>query len=286
MLNSSFQRKRELLQMKHSEDLNKLPRGRLKLAAVIRAAGDVIHIDDAAKVLALSRTDAAKLLSRWVLQGWLRRVGTGVYVSVPLDSLQSEHVLEDPWVLVPALYSPAYIGGWTAAEHWGLTEQIFRDIVVLTAQIVRNKSQLRHGAYFALKHIRKDRIFGTKTAWRSRTKIAVSDIQRTLVDMLEDPALGGGIQHVADCLETYLQRSDREDAKLFNYGDRLGNGTIFKRLGYLAERSAKGQSLVAPCRDRLTKGNAKLDPGLDCPRLISRWRLWLPSSWARGGRRD
>src|SRR5271155_4266439 len=97
-----------------------LPRGRAQLSALIRASQDVIRLAEAAHTLHLPRTKAAKLLSRWVQQGWLRRVGAGAYVPAPLDSLDSEHVLEDPWILVPALFSPAYIGGRTAAGHWDL----------------------------------------------------------------------------------------------------------------------------------------------------------------------
>ncbi len=269
-----------------ADSAKQLPRGRVKLAAVIRAAGDIIHIDDAAQTLGLSRTEAAKYLSRWVKQAWLRRVGSGAYVPVSLDSLESEHVLEDHWVLVPALFSPAYIGGRTAAEHWDLTEQIFRDILVMTAQTVRTKSRQCHGAHFTLKHIQKQKIFGMKSVWRGRTRISVSDIHRTIIDMLDDPALGGGIQHVDDCLDAYFHRADRDDGTLVEYGDRLRNGALFKRLGFLSERNPSGESLQAPCRTRLTKGNAKLDPALDCPRLVSKWRLWIPRMWGRGGEHD
>lgn len=263
-----------------------VPRGRLKLATVIRAAGDVIRVEDAARALELPRRDAAKVLSRWLKQGWLRRVGWGTYVPVSLDLLQSEHVVADPWVLVPALFSPAYVGGRTAAEHWDLTEQIFRDIVVITAQSVRARKQLRHGVAFTLKHVKKEKIFGTKTIWRGRTKILVSDVHRTIVDILDDPALGGGIQHVADCVSTYFKRSDRDDRKLIEYADHLGNGAVLKRLGFLAELSGAGEALLSMCRSRLTKGNAKLDPALKCPRLISRWKLRVPESWTRGDKDD
>ena len=143
-----------------------LPIGRRKLVSVIREAGDVIKIDDVVAALSLGRSEAAKLLSRWVSQGWLRRVGRGAYVPVPLDSLESEHVLQDPWILVQALYMPAYIGGRTAAEHWDLTEQLFRDIVVMTVQPVRKSQQERHGAQFTLHHIQEKNIFGTKPVWR------------------------------------------------------------------------------------------------------------------------
>jgi predicted transcriptional regulator of viral defense system len=271
--------------MKDIPESNRIPRGRRRLVAVVREAGDVISIEGAARTLGFSRTQAAKLLSRWVAQGWLRRVGSGNYVPASIDSLDSEHVLEDPWVLVPALFAPAYIGGRTAAEYWDLTEQIFRDIVVITARTVRAKVQRRHGAQFTLKHVSKEKLFGTRTVWRGQTRIAVSDSHRTVIDMLDDPPLGAGIQHVADCLERYWKRPERNDEKLIEYGDRLGNGAVFKRLGFLAERSQGGHSVVSACLERLTKGNAKLDPSLDGPRLVTRWRLWVPATWVPGDRR-
>ncbi len=270
--------------MEYSSLPNPLPKGRAQLVQVLTAAGDVIHIADVTETLGTSRTEAAKRLSRWTEQGWLRRVGRGAYIPVSLDALGGAQVLDDPWVLVPALFSPGYVAGRTAAEHWNLTEQIFKDVVVVTAQFIRQRHQERHGAYFTLKHLREDKIFGTKTVWRQHTKVLVSDVHRTIVDMLDEPALGGGIQHVSECLDAYLARPDRDDDRLIQYAERLGNGAVFKRLGYLAERDPKGSSLAELCPPHLSTGSAKLDPSLDCPRLIAKWRLRIPRTWAKGGR--
>ena len=258
-----------------------LPAGRKRLAQLARIAGDVISIETAARALSMDRADASKALARWTHQGWLRRVGRGKYVPVTLGTLENSFVLDDPWVLVPALFAPAYVGGHTAAEHWDLTEQIFNDIVVMTTRPVREKSQQRHGTTFTLKHIAKSKLFGTKPIWRGQSKTAVSDVHRSIVDMLDDPVIGGGIQHVSDCFSAYLKRADRDDAQLLDYADRLRNGAVFKRLGFLSEIDANGEALVDPCLKRLTKGNAKLDPVLRCPRLATRWRLWVPTLWAR-----
>ena len=266
----------------HSKDTHEpthLPRGRAQLVRVLTAAGDVIHIADVTKALALTRSDAAKRLSRWTEQGWLRRVAQGAYVPVPLEILDSERVLDDPWVLVPALYEPCYIGGRTAAEHWDLTEQIFNDIVVVTSQLIRERHQERHGSAFTLKHLRADKIFGTKPVWRHHTKVQVSDVHRTIIDVLDEPSLGGGIQHVSECLKSYLGRGDRSDGILIDYADRLGNGAVFKRLGFLAEPDPRAAKLAELCLSRLTAGNAKLDPALGCSRLVSRWRLFVPIQW-------
>jgi len=268
--------------MEHSAPF-RLPQGRAQLLKVLSAAGDVIHIADVANALSVSRVEAAKRLSRWREQGWVSRVGSGAYVPASLDTLGTERVLDDAWVLVPALFAPAYVAGRTAAEHWDLTEQIFKDVAVITGQAIRQKSETRQGFEFTLKHLDPNKIFGTKTIWRHRTKVPVSDVHRTIVDMLDDPALGGGIQQVADCLDAYLKRSDRDDLKLVSYGDRLGNGAVFKRLGFLAEKHPKAAALVELCQARLTAGNAKLDPSLDCRRIVSRWRIAVPSSWKSGG---
>lgn len=269
------------MQLKNTKSMNAntLPAGRRKLAAVLRAAGDVVTTDDVVAALAIERTKASKLLSRWAEQGWLRRVGRGTYAPASLDSLESEHVLADPWVLVPALYAPAYIGGHTAAAHWDLTEQLFRDIVVMTVRPVRRSREKRHGAEFTLHHIQEQHMFGTKSVWRGQSKVPVSDIHRTLVDMLSSPVVGGGIQHVADCFDAYVARPDKDAGLLVEYADRLGNGAVFKRLGFLAERHPSLSALSEVCRTRLTQGNARLDGMLDCSRLVSRWRLWVPPTW-------
>ncbi len=261
-----------------------LPQGRAQLVQVLGAAGDVIRIADVVQALHLSRIDAAKRLARWTEQGWLSRVGRGAYVPASIDTLGSSRVLDDAWVLVPALYAPAYVGGRTAAEHWDLTEQIFKDIVVMTGQAIRAKRQERQGAEFSVKHINADKIFGTKSVWRHHTKVPVSDVHRTIVDMLDDPSLGGGIQHVSDCVTAYLERADRDDAKLIEYASRLDNGAVFKRLGYLADRNpGTGASTLAEiCSRHLTAGIAKLDPALACQDLVAKWRLLVPRTWARG----
>jgi predicted transcriptional regulator of viral defense system len=259
-----------------------LPQGRLQLAHVLSASGNVINIDDVVKSLKQSRTEAAKRLSRWTEQGWLKRVGRGAYVPVALDTLGADRVLDDPWVLVPALYAPCYVGGRTAAEHWDLTEQIFKDVVVITEQWIRKKHQIRHGTPFTLKHMTHDKFFGTKSVWRHQSKVLVSDVHRTIIDMLDDPPLGGGIQHVSECVGTYLGRADHDNTKIVHYAKRLGNGAVLKRLGFLADRHPHGADLAKLCADGLTKGNAKLDPALDCPRLIAKWRLLIPTTWKLG----
>jgi len=262
--------------MRH--EIDSLPTSRARLAKVLRAAKEVVAVDIVSEVLGIERRAAAKVLSRWKKQGWLRRIGHGLYVSVPLDLAGSEQVLSDPWVLVPTLFDPCYIGGWTAAHHWELTEQLFNETVVFTTRRLSEKRVTAQGAVFALHRIKPTRLFGLKTLWRGSVKVSISDAARTLVDMLASPEVGGGIEHVADSLAAYTHGKSVDRDLLIRYAERFDNGVVFKRLGYLADTRLHDDKLAAACRSRLTKGYARLDPALPPKKLATTWRLWLPST--------
>jgi predicted transcriptional regulator of viral defense system len=243
---------------------------------VLRASKEVVSVDIAAKTLGIDHRQAAKVLSRWRTQGWLRRVGHGLYVPVPLDLAASEQVVHDPWVLVPSLFGKSYIGGWTAAHYWDLTEQLFNETLVFTTRRMQAK-YVAQGVTFALRHTTGERFFGLKTVWRGSTRAMISDAPRTLIDTLAMPETGGGIDHVADCLATYLTSEKGDGKLLIGYAEQYGNGAVFKRLGYLAETHLHDTELAAACRSRLTQGNARLDPALSCDKLATSWRLWVPA---------
>jgi predicted transcriptional regulator of viral defense system len=164
---------------------------RKRLAAVIRGTKGVIPVGEAAEILEVSRVAAAKMLARWASKGWLSRVRRGLYVAVPLESRTADVALEDPWLIADQLYGPCYIGGWSAAEYWDLTEQIFRTIVVMTTQKPRDRTPTIKGTNFMLRTVQGKVLFGLKPVWRGQVKVSVSDPSRTVLDMLSDPSLGG-----------------------------------------------------------------------------------------------
>jgi predicted transcriptional regulator of viral defense system len=120
----------------------------------------------------------------------------------------------------------------------------------------------------------------TKAKQGLQIKVPVSDPTRTILDLLSDPALGGGIRSTMDILINYLRSENKNLTLLIEYAVRLGNGAVFKRLGFLLEKLAPDETTAKDqCRARLTAGNAKLDPKLDNTRLVTRWRLWVPEHW-------
>src|SRR5690606_23821781 len=105
------------------------------------------------------------------------------------------------------------------------------------------------------------------------TRIGMADPARTIVDVLDDPSIGGGIRHCADMLATYL--AEHERGALLDYADRLGNAAVLKRLGHLCERlELADDRFLDDCEQRLSAGIALLDPSLPGRgERDSRWRV-------------
>ncbi|WP_273285594.1 type IV toxin-antitoxin system AbiEi family antitoxin domain-containing protein [Methylibium petroleiphilum] len=255
---------------------------REQLSTLLRDSPSVLTAGQAASALGMTHTAAARRLAAWSRAGWLARVRRGAYVPVPIESASADVALDDPWSVAGAMFAPCYIGGWSAAEHWGLTEQIFRSLCVMTTQRPRNRKPVLRKARFELHTVPEAHFIGLKAIWRGSTRVQVSDPARTLIDMLANPALAGGIRHLVEMLGSLLHDQPREAAKLGAYAVKLGIGSVFKRLGFLLQRDHPDQAaLIALCRQNLSAGYARLDPALPADRLATAWRVWVPATEVR-----
>lgn len=230
---------------------------------------------DAAMATGVDRPRAARLLRHLAEQGWVSRLQRGLYTTVPLEAEDPEGWSADPWAVAAAVLAPGYVGGWTALGHWELTDQIFSTTVFITAQQVARRRRSIGSARLELRHRDKAALFGTRRVWREGNPVEVSDRERTLVDCLDDPSLGGGLRHTAEGLATYAEMGDVQWPLMLDYGDRLGNRTVFKRLGFLAETlEFAGDELIEACLARVSAGMGRLDPALaDAGPTTTRWRL-------------
>lgn len=250
------------------------------LTSLSRAAtGNLISVEAAAEALQLDRKAVASRLASLARRGWLIRARRGLYFIPPLEADPSKPVVaEDPWIVARELFAPCYIGGWTAAEHWELTEQIFRSTLVVTGANVRGRAEEVLGHQFRLFRVPASRIRGDLVSvWRGSEKVLVSSPERTIIDSLRDPHLCGGIRHVAEVFEEYARSPRRDIPKLLSTAAGTATGAAWKRLGYLVEVVwPDGRTIVEEAKRNLTKGYARLDPAVERRgRLLRRWRLWI-----------
>lgn len=216
---------------------------------------------EAAKVLDMPLKEISVLLTYFAMKGWLSRIKRGIYITVPLGTVNPQEYKEHPWVVASSVFKPCYIGGWSAAEYWEFTEQIFKSIVVFTLRRYRKKNMPVQGTDFVLKFINQKYFGKTKQVWIENTKIAVSDPIQTIVDILDDPSIGGGMRNIADIVREYFGSKYRDDDTIVNYIEARNNKTIYKRLGYIVETiRIDAPILKETCTKNISKGYSLLDP--------------------------
>lgn len=250
-------------------------KNRVLLGEINRKAKGPFSINEFAGMLGMPLKRAKRLVLHWVSMGWLTRIKKGLYSTVPLEAVHPGERREDPWIVAARVFSPCYIGGWSACEHWGFTEQIFRDVVVFSGKDIRKRRQVIQGTIYIVKGIKKSKIFGTKPIWRGQVKVLVSDPRRTIVDLLDEPALGGGIRHIALMVKEYFSGEERNDKELFEYIKRNNNRAVYKRLGYLIETlKIDAPELLNACKINKSSGFTNLDPSLPIKgKIIRKWNL-------------
>lgn len=257
----------------HGEGINR--ENRALLERLHREMPGAFDIERASAVLGLDAGRTRTLLAYFARRGWLSRVRRGLYVAVPLDTRRPGEWTEDAWIVAERTFSPCYIGGWTACQHWGLTDQVFRTVLVVTARKVRDREPVIQGTPYRVTVRSEDKLFGTTVVWRQQVRVRVSDPSRTIVDLLDDPTLGGGMRNVADVVYEYLTGEHRDDELLIAYADRLGNRAGFKRLGFVLEHlGVDALELVEACLDRRSAGLVALDPSVRVKgRIVRRWGI-------------
>ena len=232
-------------------------------------------ISDAVHILGMTYSRTSRLLAYWASRGWLTRVYKGLYIIVPLGTLKPYERREDPWIITAQMFTPGYIGGWSACEHWGLTDQIFKDILIFTSRPVRKRRIVIQDTLYIVKVVQKEKMFGMNTIWRQQTKVRVSDPTRTLIDILDDPSIGGGMRHIAEIVNQYFEGEYKDEKKLLAYIKELNNRAIYKRLGYIIETlNLKFPNTVEFCRSNMSKGYSTFDPATSIKgHFLRRWNL-------------
>ena len=257
------------------------------LASLLRhAPSGVIRVSEATRAWGLPTSSTSRRLGALTRAGWIRRVRRGVYRVIPVDAPTEAAIpFDDPWVLAASTFAPCYIGGWSAAEHWGLTEQLFAKTFVVTGAHVRARDITLGGLAFRLARVARARALGDANVWRGRTRVPCSSAALTIVDACNAPAWVGGVRHLAEMVGRYVEQRSGDVSPLTAALRNRARGSGAKRLGFIVEslaaheRDAKArhalEAAVSAARERLTTGVIKLDPAVRARgKMNTAWGIW------------
>lgn len=181
-----------------------------------------------AALLDVPRGKAYEVLRRLKAEDLVRPVESGKYL---LLGFQPEQVLSNPMFIATRLAHPAYVSFWSALHFHGLTEQVPRTVFVATT---RKRRPLNFdGARFVFVRMAPYKFFGYQRERVGDLPVLVAELEKALVDSLDQLRYAGGLPEVAKALYHSRERLDPE--RLVEYANRMRNRSLCSRLGYLLE---------------------------------------------------
>lgn len=234
---------------------------------------NIFTSSEAQKITKSSAAATRMLLSDLVAKKWLIRLTPGRFLIVPLSAGEQAEFTENWYVVAKHLIepNPYYLSHYSALDIHEMTTQPLMTIYVTTP--TRRKQRQVLGATFHFVYTNKSKLWGVEETWVKPTeKVKVSDIERTVIDCLDNPRLCGGISELAKGL--WVRRNEIDYSKLIKYVDRFGSKAVAKRLGFLLELYEIGGKTAEKLKKFVTSTFVLLDPSLEAKgKYQSSWRL-------------
>jgi predicted transcriptional regulator of viral defense system len=179
------------------------------------------------------------LISYYTRKGHILRVRRGLFVVVQ-PGVDPRSCPVDPYLLAAKMTDDAVLAYHTAMEFLGKAYSAQHRFLYLTE---RNSRPLVFRDYrFRRVQIPKklrdkgEKLFGVSTKERSGIDVRVTSFERTFVDMLDRPDLGGGWEEIWRSLEM-VEFLDLE--RVVQYVLHLGNTTTIAKAGFFLEQHRK-----------------------------------------------
>ena len=218
-----------------------------------------------------------------VRAGHLLKLRRGLYAVVPAG-MEPGAIPVDPYLLASRLAGDAVLGYHTALGFHGKAHSVFQEFHFLTGTAPRPfrfRGQGFRAVVFPQKLVRADKQrFGVESRDRAGLDVAVTGLERTLVDVFDRPDLGGGIEEVWRSLET-VEFFDLE--AVTEYALLLGNATTVAKVGFFLEthreRLMASDAHLARLRRRRPRQPHYFEKrGVGKGRLVAGWNLVVPES--------
>ncbi len=252
------------------------PLASLLVAELHERGRSLFSLRDVQEITRLEPGLARSFMAKLVVRGIATRLKPGLFILVPFELGRARHFTGNPYPIARELAGGRayYISHASAMDiHQMLTQPQFV-VYVSTPRALRPK--IIHGTQFRFLHCKRRDLFGIMEHWVDKTeKVAVSDMERTVIDGVKQPDYCGGIVGVTKGF--WMHRKDLDPKRLVDYALRLRVGAVIRRLGFIMELcGVEAPQQLTRLRQALTETHTLLDPGLPAEgHFQRRWRLRL-----------
>lgn len=223
------------------------------------------------------------LLAHHQKHGRILRVRQGLYAVVPFGV---EPATFDPDAFLVAAYATddAILAYHTALEFYGRAHTVFTQFYFLTSHFCR-PFEFRGKRFLGLAPPKPvatadQSIIGVHQTDRAGLPVQVTSLERTLVDVLDRPDLGGGWEEIWRSLET-IEYFDLEE--VVAYTRLLANATTAAKVGFFLEENRERLNVSDAVLESLRQLRPKQPTYLERGEkkqgaLIKGWNLIVPEA--------
>jgi len=251
------------------------------LSSLARKDKNIFTTQEATEVLG---SDAAGVMYSLIKKKWVLSLKKGLYAVVPLEAgvKGAESFIVHNFVVASYLAEPYCIGFWSAMNHHGLSDQIPVDTFI---QTISPRKPIRFlNSTFIFVQLRPDKLFAINEVVMEGREINITNPEKTVADCLDHPEHCGGLDEIARSI--FFNHEELDFKKIRKYSLKLGNRTIFKRLGYILEtvglldhyghavkgiELSKGYSILDPLGPRHGRHNEKWKVVVNVEINCERW---------------
>ena len=228
-----------------------------------------------------SKRTPDSLLRYYTQKGRLLRVRRGLYAVVPAGFDPASYQV-NPYLLASKMADDAVLGYHTALQFHGKAYSSSSQYLYLTKHATRAITFRTHefrGVRFPKRLCAKGKeFFGVETHEQAGIPVRTTSLERTLVDVLDRPDLGGGWEEIWRSLEA-VEFFDL--ARVVEYALLLENATTAAKVGFFLEQHRDRLS-VEEHHLKMLRAHRPRSPHYmarttrESGRLIPEWNLVVP----------
>jgi len=241
----------------------------------------IFHFQEAETILN-GRATATKVLAQLIKHGVIVRLKPGSFLLVPFELGVERDYLGNPYIVAKELALRAnqgidetyYLSHGSAFDLHQMVTQPQLVVYVSSPKMIR--SLTIQGTEFKFVRCKPQHLFGLTQMWVDKNeKIYISNLERTLIDGLKQPAYCGGFSEVAKGFS--IKHKAINTQRLIDYAIQLDVGVVIRRLGYLMELYQIGEPTQWELlQSKISSTYQLLDPELPSEgHHIVKWRLKL-----------
>jgi predicted transcriptional regulator of viral defense system len=220
------------------------------------------------------------LLQSYKKKGYIEQVKRNLYVTI---SMETKQPVAGRYRIASNIKSDSYITHHSAFEYYGYGNQVYYEVYV-AAKAKFAKFEYDDVTYrYIAPRIDEGVVLGGDG-------VRVTDLERTVIDSINDFERIGGLEELLHCLE--LVPSLHED-KLLRYLKLYGKKFLYQKSGYLLEHYQQtfrlSDAFYQACAGQKAKSVRYLYRGIEKqqPVFNQRWQLFVPENLldtiAKGG---